>query len=99
MKEEIGKYAQGLRDNIEKNNRKNKQLISKKAKEIDKTKITLEDQQEKIQTAKKSAKADFFLHFVFSRVNLFNGIHRHGIPHVVLFFKVFIFRFASHQIL
>jgi hypothetical protein len=54
MKEEIGKYAQGLRDNIEKNNRKNKQLISKKAKEIDKTKITLE---------------------------------------------VFIFRFASHQIL
>ena len=58
MKEEIGKYAQGLRDNIEKNNRKNKQLISKKAKEIDKTKITLEDQQEKIQTAKKSAKAE-----------------------------------------
>jgi hypothetical protein len=58
MKEEIGKYAQGLRDNIEKNNRKNKQLISKKAKEIDKTKITLEDQQEKIQTAKKSAKVE-----------------------------------------
>ena len=58
MKEEIGKYAQGLRDNIEKNNRKNKQLISKKAKEIDKTKITLEDQQEKIQTAKKPAKAE-----------------------------------------
>jgi hypothetical protein len=58
MKEEIGKYAQGLRDNIEKNNRKNKQLMSEKAKEIDKTKITLEDQQEKIQTAKKSAKAE-----------------------------------------
>ena len=58
MKEEIGKYAQGLRDNIEKNNRKNKQLMSEKAKEIDKTKITLEDQQEKIQTAKKSTKAE-----------------------------------------
>ena len=58
MKEEIGKYAQGLRDNIEKNNRKNKQLMSEKAKEIDKSKITLEDQQEKIQTAKKSAKAE-----------------------------------------
>ena len=58
MKEEIGKYAQGLRDNIEKNNRKNKQMMLEKAKEIDKTKITLEDQQEKIQTAKKSAKAE-----------------------------------------
>ena len=58
MKEEIGKYAQGLRDNIEKNNRKNKQLMSEKAKEIDKSKITLEDQQEKIQTAKKSTKAE-----------------------------------------
>ena len=58
MKEEIGKYAQGLRENIEKNNRKNKQLMSEKAKEIDKTKITLEDQQEKIQTAKKSTKAE-----------------------------------------
>jgi hypothetical protein len=58
MKEEIGKYAQGLRDIIEKNNRKNKQLMSEKAKEIDKSKITLEDQQEKIQTAKKSTKAE-----------------------------------------
>jgi hypothetical protein len=58
MKEEIGKYAQGLRENIEKNNRKNKHLMSEKAKEIDKTKITLEDQQEKIQTAKKSTKAE-----------------------------------------
>jgi hypothetical protein len=58
MKEEIGKYAQGLRDNIEKNNRKNKQMMLEKAKEIDKTKITLEDQQEKIQTAKKSTKAE-----------------------------------------
>ena len=58
MKEEIVKYAQGLRDNIEKNNRKNKQLMSEKAKEIDKSKITLEDQQEKIQTAKKSTKAE-----------------------------------------
>jgi hypothetical protein len=58
MKEEIGKYAQGLRDNIEKNNRKNKQLMSEKAKEIGKSKITLEDQQEKIQTAKKSTKAE-----------------------------------------
>jgi cell division protein FtsB len=28
MKKEIGKYAQGLRDNIEKNKRKNKQLMS-----------------------------------------------------------------------
>jgi hypothetical protein len=58
MKEEIGKYAQGLRDNIEGNNRKNKQLISEKAKEIDKSKITLENQQEKIQIAKKSAKTE-----------------------------------------
>jgi translation initiation factor 2B subunit (eIF-2B alpha/beta/delta family) len=58
MKEEIGKYAQGLRESIEKNNRKNKQLMSEKAKEIDKSKITLEDQQEKIQTAKKSTKAE-----------------------------------------
>jgi hypothetical protein len=58
MKEEIGKYAQGLREIIEKNNRKNKQLMSEKAKEIDKSKITLEDQQEKIQTAKKSTKAE-----------------------------------------
>ena len=58
MKEEIGKYAQGLRDNIEKNKRKNKQLMSEKAKEIDKSKITLEDQQEKIQTAKISTKAE-----------------------------------------
>jgi hypothetical protein len=41
MKEEIGKYAQGLRDNIEKNNRKNKHLMSEKAKQIDKSKITL----------------------------------------------------------
>jgi hypothetical protein len=80
--------------------------MSEKAKEIDKSKITLEDQQEKIQTAKKSTKAEIIfaaakehLDFVFSRVNLFNGIHRHGIPHVVIFFKVFIFRFASHQIL
>jgi hypothetical protein len=32
--------------------------MSEKAKEIDKTKITLEDQQEKIQTAKKSTKAE-----------------------------------------
>jgi N-acetylglucosamine kinase-like BadF-type ATPase len=46
MKEEIGKYAQGLRENIEKNNRKNKHLMSEKAKEIDKTKITLEDQRQ-----------------------------------------------------
>jgi septation ring formation regulator EzrA len=37
MKEEIGKYAQGLRENIEKNNRKNKHLMSEKAKEIDKS--------------------------------------------------------------
>jgi hypothetical protein len=58
MKEEISKYAQELRENIEKNNRKNKQLMSEKAKEIDKSKITLEDQQEKIQTAKKSTKAE-----------------------------------------
>ena len=58
MKEEIGKYAQGLRDNIEKHNRKNKHLMSERAKEIDKSKITLEDQQEKIQTAKKSTKAE-----------------------------------------
>jgi hypothetical protein len=56
MKEEISKYAQGLRDNIEKNNRKNKHLMSEKAKQIDKSKITI-------------------------------------------FFKFFIFRFASHQIL
>jgi hypothetical protein len=42
MKKEIGKYAQGLRDNIEKNKRKNKQLMSEKAKQIDKSKITLE---------------------------------------------------------
>jgi hypothetical protein len=42
MKEEIGKYAQGLRDNIEKNNRKNKQQIFRK--------VLLDD---KIQTIKE----------------------------------------------
>jgi hypothetical protein len=56
-------------------------LMSEKAKEIDKTKITLEDQQEKIQTAKKSTKAEI----------IFAAAKEHG--------KVFIFRFASHQIL
>jgi hypothetical protein len=34
MKEEIGKYAQGLRENIEKKNRKNKHLMSEKAKVV-----------------------------------------------------------------
>ena len=42
--EEISKYAQELRDNIEKKRRKNKQMISQKATEIDKTKNILEDQ-------------------------------------------------------
>ena len=58
MKEELSKYAQVLRDNIATKNRKNKQMISEKAKEIDKTKITLEDQQEKIQSVIKSTKAE-----------------------------------------
>ena len=42
--EEISKYAQELRDNIEKKRRKNKQMISQKATEMDKTKNILEDQ-------------------------------------------------------
>jgi esterase/lipase len=55
---QIRKYAQELRDNIEKKNRKNKQMISQRAKEIDKTKNTLKVQQEKIQSAMKSTKAE-----------------------------------------
>jgi hypothetical protein len=39
-------------------NRKNKQMISQRAKEIDKTKNTLKVQQEKIQSAMKSTKAE-----------------------------------------
>jgi hypothetical protein len=54
MIEEISRYAQELRDNIETKNRKNKQMISQKAKEIDKTKITLEVQQDKIRSAIES---------------------------------------------
>jgi hypothetical protein len=57
MIEEISKYAQELRDNIEKNKSKNKHMIAEMAKEIDKTRNTLEDQQEKIQTAIESTKA------------------------------------------
>jgi esterase/lipase len=60
MKEEISKYAQELRDNIEKNKSKNKHMIAEMAKEIDKTRNTLEDledQQEKIQSAIESTKA------------------------------------------
>jgi hypothetical protein len=49
MIEEISRYAQELRDNIETKNRKNKQMISQKAKEIDKTNITFEVQQDKIR--------------------------------------------------
>ena len=57
MIEEISKYAQELRDNIETKNRKNKQMISQKANEIDKTKITLEVQQDKIRSAIESNRA------------------------------------------
>ena len=57
MKEEISKYAQELRDNIEKNKSKNKHMIAEMAKEIDKTRNTLEDQQEKIQSGIESTKA------------------------------------------
>ena len=57
MIEEISKYAQELRDNIEKNKSKNKHMIAEMAKEIDKTRNTLEDQQEKIQSAIESTKA------------------------------------------
>jgi esterase/lipase len=57
MIEEISRYAQELRDNIESKNRKNKQMIAEMAKEIDKTRNTLEDQQDKIQSAIESTKA------------------------------------------
>jgi peptidoglycan hydrolase CwlO-like protein len=57
MIEELSKYAQELRDNIEKNKSKNKHMIAEMAKEIDKTRNTLEDQQEKIQSAIESTKA------------------------------------------
>jgi myo-inositol-1-phosphate synthase len=57
LKEEISKYAQELRDNIEKNKSKNKHMIAQMAKEIDKTRNTLEDQQEKIQSGIESTKA------------------------------------------
>ena len=55
---EIRKYGQELRDNIGKKNRKNKQMISQRAKEIDKTKNTLEVQQDKIRSAMISKKAE-----------------------------------------
>jgi hypothetical protein len=55
---QIRKSAQELRDNIEKKNRKYKQMISQRAQEIDKTKNTLKVQQEKIQSAIKSTKAE-----------------------------------------
>jgi hypothetical protein len=55
---QIRKYAQELKDNIEKKNRKNKQMISQRAKKIDKTKNTLIVQQQKIQSAMKSTKAE-----------------------------------------
>jgi hypothetical protein len=58
MKEEISRYAQELRENTEKKNRKNKQMISQKTKEIDKTKITLEVQQDKIRSAIESTRAE-----------------------------------------
>ena len=58
MIDAIRKYAQELRDNIAQKNIKNKQTISQKAKEIDKTKNTLEVQQEKIQSAIESTKAE-----------------------------------------
>jgi hypothetical protein len=57
MKEEISKYAQELKDNIEKNKSKNKHMIAEMATEIDKTRNTLEDQQETIQSAIESIKA------------------------------------------
>jgi hypothetical protein len=57
MIEEISKYAQELRDNIEQNKSKNKHMIAEMAKEIDKTRNTLEDQQEKIQSGIESTKA------------------------------------------
>jgi len=58
LKEVLSKYAQVLRDNIAKKNRKNKQMISQKAKEIDKTENILEVQQEKIQSAIESTRAE-----------------------------------------
>ena len=58
MIEEISTYAQKLRDNIEKNKSENKHMIAEMAKEIDKTRNTLEDQQEKIQSAIESSKAE-----------------------------------------
>jgi esterase/lipase len=57
MKEEISKYAQEPRDNIETNKRKNKQMISERVKEIDKTTNILEVQHEKIQSAIESTRA------------------------------------------
>jgi vacuolar-type H+-ATPase subunit H len=58
MQEEISKYAQEQRDNIEANKRKNKQMISERVKEIDKTTNILEVQQEKIQSAIESTRAE-----------------------------------------
>jgi hypothetical protein len=58
MKVKISRYAQELRDNIETKNRKNKQMISQKTKEIDKTRITLDVQQDKIQSAIESTRAE-----------------------------------------
>jgi K+/H+ antiporter YhaU regulatory subunit KhtT len=58
MQEEISKYAQELRDNIETNKRKNKQMISERVKEIDKTTNILEVQHEKIQSAIESTRAE-----------------------------------------
>ena len=55
---QIRKYGQELRDNIGKTKRKNKQMISQRAKEIDKTKNTLEDQQDNIRSAMISKQAE-----------------------------------------
>ena len=58
MIEEISRYAQELRNTFENKNRKKKKMISQKAKEIDKTKITLEVQQDKIRSAIESTRAE-----------------------------------------
>ena len=61
MIRQIRKYGQELKDNIEEKNRKNKQMISQRAKEIDKTKNTLEVQQDKIRSAMISKKAGIII--------------------------------------
>jgi predicted nucleic acid-binding Zn-ribbon protein len=71
MQEEISKYAQEPRDSIETNKRKNKQMISERVKEIDKTTNILEVQHEKIQSAIESTRAQIIFaavlkHFLYN---------------------------------